>query len=765
MKLTILFFSMLLSWAAVNAQYFQRINAPVVNNGHTLLSPWTGGVSAPQWSKVDLNGDGKIDLYAFDRDGFIHIPFLNTGNAGQSNYVFAPEYVPNFPPTSHFVLLRDYNQDGAMDFFTHAQKEEVIPGFVVYNGKLENNQLVFEKETFSHWGYDVISYKLNNGTYANLNVNLTDYPAIDDMDGDGDLDILVLNPDSGFKITYFRNYALEQGFTTDTLIFTKEDDCWGNLALPIETTQFNLSGSADTCAVQFAPNPSNDDRGGGLHGASTLCTFDEDNDGDKELLYGDLNFPQLMKAYNGGTPLNAYATDQDVTFPNYNAPVHLPDFPGSFFLDFDNDGLNDLLVAPNEYNTSPDVEVWFYKNIASNEFPTFNLAKKNAMVDEMIDVGTGSHPVFFDYNADGLQDIVIGNFQKKTSTPDDNVVEASLYLFENTGTNTEPAYELIDEDWLGFKQYSNTGSPENDTKHYAPTFGDLDQDEDLDLLVGEEGGYLFFVENTAGPNAPATWGPIFPLWKNIRIGSYPTPFIYDLNKDGLADILAGEKGGNINFFPNIGTVGNPNFHDNPKEFPNNEFLGKISTQVPNSTNGFSAPVILDFQDTIYLISGSVLGYLEMYEVDTSKLEVGDSFNLVDKKFANIRTGTHSRVSFANINGDEILDAIIGNHRGGVGVFSSPFKIDGSVDAVESINSLGFKLFPNPANDFLIIEPDPMYFGKSEYQIINAVGQIVQHGTLSMGENKIDINPLNNGFYLFFLNQGKNTGVQKIIIQK
>ena len=760
MKVTTLIFSLLFFWQHVHAQNFQRLNAPVINNDDTLLSPWAGGLSAPQWSKVDLNGDGKMDLYAFDRDGFKHIPFLNTGSADEANYEFAPTLEFNFPSTSHFVLLRDYNRDGVMDFFAHSQKEEAIPGFVVHTGKMENNELVFEKKTFSHWSFDVLTFPLNNGTDANLNVNITDYPAIDDMDEDGDLDILVLNTESGFRITYFRNFSLEDGFTTDTLIFRKEDDCWGNLALPIQTTQFNLSGSADTCAIPFAPDINIvDERTGGLHGASALCTFDEDNDGDKELLYGDQMFPQIMKAFNGGTPLEAFATDQDVTFPSYNAPVHMPDFPAAYYLDFDNDGLNDILVSPNEFNTSSDTETWFYKNIESNEFPVFNLAKKHAMADEMIDIGSGSHPVFFDFNADGLPDIVMGNFQKKTTTNGPNSVEASLYLWENTGTATEPKFELIDDDWLGFKQFSTIAT------QYAPAFGDIDQDDDLDLFVGEEGRHLFFVENTAGENNPATWGPIIPQWKGINIGNYPTPFIYDINKDGLEDLIIGEKAGNINFLPNIGTVGNPEFHPDPDEAPNNKFLGGITTIQSGTSSGFSAPFILDFTDTVYLVSGSESGFIELYEVDIDKLEFGDTFKLVDKQLGDLNLGTHSRISFANVNDDDFLDAIIGNHRGGAGLFSSPFKTNGTVDAVESANILEFKLFPNPASQFINIEYDPSFYDDIKFLLFNSIGQIAKSGELPKGDLKININSLPNGFYLFVLNQGEKTGIQKFVIQK
>ncbi len=762
MKIPVITTLLALVFTPLQSQSFQRINAPVVHDGTEILSPWTGGVSAPQWSKVDLNGDGKMDLYEFDRDGFIHVPFLNVGDAGESKYVYAPQFAPNFPIVWNYVLLRDYNNDGAMDFFGHANNEG-IPGFKVFNGSFENNQLVFEREEFPHWIFDVITIPTSNGGYTNLQVANVNYPAIDDIDGDGDLDILELDLNSGFRIVYYKNLALEQGFTTDTLIFTREDDCWLRLFIPTSTTMFNLSGDPDTCATGlFAPEETESEKNGGLHGASTLCTFDADNDGDMEVLYGDLNFPQVMYAFNNGTPDQGWATEQDVTFPSYNVPIDMPDFPATFYLDFDNDGLRDLLVSPNEFNVSPDQEVWFYKNINSNETPQFNLTSKFAIVDNMIDLGTGAQPAFFDYNADGLMDFVVGSFETKQTTATSR--ESSLHLYENTGTATDPKFELVDDDWLNFRQFSLLPD-QNKRFAFAPTFGDIDQDGDQDLLVGEEKGFLFFIENIAAPNNPPEWGPVIPQWKGIDVGVYSTPCIFDINKDGLEDLIIGERNGNINFFPNQGDLGSPDFHDDPDEAPNNKRLGFITTIQQGTTNGFSSPLILDFMDTVYLVSGSESGFIEVYEVDENKLEEGDTFNLVTKQFGDLRLGTHSRIAFANVNDDDILDALVGNHRGGLGLFSSPFNLGGSVDATEAIVDLEFNVFPNPANDYLKVSFENGIFGQASYRIYNTLGQISKKGFLSNGDDKIDIALINTGIYFIEIKRGDRVGVQKVFIQK
>ncbi|MEK7257304.1 MAG: VCBS repeat-containing protein, partial [Bacteroidota bacterium] len=391
----------------LSAQTFNRLDLPVIVDDTPLLNPWVGGLNAPQWSAADLNNDGKPDLYAFDRNGEVHLTWLNIGAAGESKYQFAPEFADHFPRCVHFVLLRDYNRDGAMDLFTHGFIEG-LPAFRVFKGKFVNNHLAFDRVEFPQYFADVITIPVA-GNYTNLPVNPPDYPAIDDLDGDGDLDILVLSQ-SLQNIAYYENQAIEKGYTDDTLIYDLKDPCWGRIYLAPFAQSFTLPDPATCECPPGLVATGDDERGGGAHGSASLCTFDDDNDGDKEILFGDLIFPHIIYGKNGGDPEEACIESQDTIYPSYDSPVDLPNFPAAFCLDLDNDGLNDLMASPNVTKTAPDQLVgWFYKNIQSNEFPKFELQQKDLIVKDMLDLGTGAQPAFVDFNADGLMDLAVGN--------------------------------------------------------------------------------------------------------------------------------------------------------------------------------------------------------------------------------------------------------------------------------------------------------------------------------------------------------------------
>jgi hypothetical protein len=727
---------------AAGTQTLERLSIDFIINGTQLPNPLTGGLNSPQFSAVDLNNNGILDLHVFDRVGDQHLTFLNDGTPGVASYTYAPEYADNFPPVKNWMLLRDFNGDGVMDIFSYSTVPG-IDGVAVFTGFYENGRIAFEQFDFNA-PYDIIFFPLPNGASTQLYVSTIDYPAVDDMDCDGDLDILTFNIGGGF-VELYRNMSVEMGYGLDSLIFRREETCWGGFYESGVTTLVDLSDIFGECVNNLGGDDGHIEL---RHAGSTLLTFDADNDGDKELVLGDLSFNNLNMLTNGGNCQEAWMIEQDPLFPQASNPVNLIVYPASFLLDVNNDGLKDLLVSPNAARNAEDKKnVWYYENVQSNEFPQFEFRQNNFLVETMIDFGSGANPVFVDYNADGLLDLVVGNFSVFQPL---GAKDARLYLFENVGTTQEPRFELVDDDYLSMNQFSQN------SYSFAPTFGDLDGDGDLDILVGEEFGQLFFAENIAGPGNPMQFGPWQYGYMGIDVGLVSVPQIVDLNGDGLPDLVVGERNGNINYFQNIGSAGNPQFLSNPETDPNTFFLGKIDTRIPGYVTGYSSPLLIKVDGVFRLFTGSEAGQIEVYGNIENNLY--GTFDLITETFGNIAVGFRTRPAMADINNDGFLEMIVGNERGGLNAFRT--DIAAEITSVETPVSPRPRIFPNPATGWVMIkdlEKDGML------SLYNASGQLLLNRKLTAGDTRLELGFLPHGLYLLRINTGTESWVEKIVV--
>ena len=112
----------------------------IFENSVLLRNPTAGGLNVPEFSAVDLDLDGTLDLFVFDRSGRKLLTFLNHGANGQVDYHFAPEYVSAFPQgITDFALMRDFNCDNKADLFFGTQD-----GIKVYENVSTPGNLSFQ---------------------------------------------------------------------------------------------------------------------------------------------------------------------------------------------------------------------------------------------------------------------------------------------------------------------------------------------------------------------------------------------------------------------------------------------------------------------------------------------------------------------------------------------------------------------------------------------------------------------------------------------
>jgi hypothetical protein len=474
---TILLFMHLSSGVNGQVVFYRDTTIQVIHQNQQLKLAWGSGFNSPVFAVIDLNGDARLDLISYETQSGRLNPFLNSG-ATNDPYIYAPQYRASFPSELEgWVRTYDFDHDGDMDLFTYNNA-----GIRVYRNEYNSssglNFTLFNTQLMTHYG----SFQ------TNIYVSRVNMPALSDLDNDGDMDVLSFSI-AGNWVEHHKNLSFDSTGNANGFLFYNIPQCWGYFALSGSSNVAQLP-VISSCPL-FPANPfrfnsdtqSEEERT--RHAGSALLALDMDGDGDKDLLNGDILSPNLLYIENCGTPDSSYACSQDSLFPVYDVPAIMNDVAGPYYFDVDNDGNNDLLVA--NFYTGEDLHnVRYYRNTTNNTTNVFSFQTDRFLSEEMIETGTGSHPVFFDMNADGLDDLIIGNdfyYNGNTNT-------GQLAYYQNTGTAAKAEFTLIDDDLLNLSQMN--------IRNLYPTFGDIDGDGDKDLLLGENTGTLLYFQNIAG---------------------------------------------------------------------------------------------------------------------------------------------------------------------------------------------------------------------------------------------------------------------------
>ncbi len=748
------------------AQDLEYFDVPVFRDGSELKYPFAGGLNCPQFSQADLNNDGIEDIFIFDREGGFGLAFMSDGEGG---YTYDRRFADRLPRLREWVLLRDFNNDGAPDILTFSL--QTTSSIRVFKGRWEGDELHFDQMMWPDQGaqkQDVLHrYNKvgNNVVKSNLELYVfnVDYPAFYDVDGDGDLDLLTFEQ-GGFYLNYYKNYSVELGYGTDSLIYVLEDNCFGKFYESGISPELNLSDDPESCFVPGFTDYDPETRDL-RHAGSTVTALEATGNGLVDILLGDITFKELVLAINGGTVDNAHMVDQDINFPSYDIPVAIEYFPAAYVIDVDLDGRKDLIVSPNQKDPLQNLDVaWYYKDISDNEAPLYELQEKRFIANDMLDFGTGANPTFFDYNGDGLLDLVVGMYDEFIDG--DPGFHSRLILYENTGTHEEPAFELVDDNYLNFTEFLG-GAGNFD---FVPCFADIDGDGDKDLFVGEYGGILYFAENLAGPGNPAEFGPIEYGWQNILGEAFFAPFFFDLDGDGALDILFGDRRGEVRFLKNIGSPSEPVFNPDVNDPVNIRRLGDFTVRGPGSFAGMSAPQVVYHNGVKKLIVGSHNDGMSVYEVVEDDLE-SPFPKVVNDPISDLSLGVRIRPSFADITNDGFLEMIVGNFRGGVTLFKTPYSLDPTLSNTgpEMVHdrALQWTLNPNPASSFIqinITDTQFDYGGIYDILIMDTMGRQVKSHKSASRSIELPVDQLTPGVYFMTISQNGFMSTKKFIKQ-
>ena len=726
------------------AQSNDRIEIPFSSDDGRYENALTGGFESPQFQNIDLNGDGNTDLLIFDRKGQAIRTFLSVDNR-DAPFVYAPGYEENFPEIGCWVQVRDYNNDGIDDLFTCGITDPVT-GIEVWTGKMEDGKIAFESYNHHQGPVNIIYYQDDSGfVFKQLYVGTNGLPAIDDVDNDGDMDILAFQPSGGY-LYYFKNISIESGFDSDSLIYVLEDECWGKFYEGGLIPDIVLSDDEDECALPLSAVNTQV-----RHEGLTITSFDKNEDGSKDILIGEVSSRNLIYVENSGTPDVAFATSKDVDFPSGDVPADLILFLASYILDGNKDGRQDIVVSPNTLVGTNINQALLYENIELNGEPDFQLSQNDFMVEHSLDFGSDSQPAFLDYNADGLMDIVVGSYGIIGFGP----VQTHLYLFENRGTNIYPSYHLVDDDYLEFTNFSEFD------KSYVPSAGDLDSDGDIDLLLGSLTGQLIFIENVAGASMPVNFSaPQFNFMDLDTENNTVRVSMGDLNSDGLVDLMVGGRNsysltegiGSLKYFINEGVQGKAVFTNENSGLG----LGQINMKEVENSKVSACPVFYASENGNLLFISNEVGRIAVYRVT----ELDEEYELIFEDLLEKDLGNRITTDVADIDDDGYLEIVIGNERGGLNLFDTPVQTNGLISNVKDdyTSPIENLISPNPVFD-------EIYFNKennigAKVLIYNNLGQLVQ--TAHLNSSALNVQSLDAGLYYLLLRTDRVQNSTKFI---
>ena len=463
--------------------------APVWGPGVRMADAATGNLidvgsySSPE--AVDYDADGDLDLLVGISSGVIY-PFIRGGTAAQPTFtvgtILQTDAAANLDVGSYAApFVEDYDGDNDFDL-------------VVGNS---SGRLVYVQNTGTNaapiWAAGV---NLLNSTGGTADIGSYSHIAKFDLSGDGTLDYLIGNSSGNFGrfdvlpggLTW-RGYYNEYdagGYAAPVFVNIDGDGDFDMIVGDQDGTLDLLLNIGTSTNPTFVLQDSLLDTTAALIDVGSFAApaiYDWDGDGDADLIVGNSSARTFLIRNSGNATTAAWDAPVELTYAS-GSILDSGSYAQPFFYDGNGDGLMDMFVGNSSGN------VYLYPNTGTAAAPTWGARSFLTADGATIDVGSYAAPIFFDYDGDGVSELIIGN-----ST-------GIVRRYENR-TNSGLSLTL-----------DSSNIFDNDFGSYAvPAAADFDGDGDGDYYVGNSSGLLYEIR---------TRGVVFVTYANP--GTYTATF-------------------------------------------------------------------------------------------------------------------------------------------------------------------------------------------------------------------------------------------------
>lgn len=314
-------------------------------------------------------------------------------------------------------------------------------------------------------------------------------------------------------------------------------------------------------------------------------------------------------------------------------------------------------------------------------------------------------PSFADLDGDGDMDLLVAEYY------------GVIQYYENTGTSSSPQFAAPVSNPFGI---TSTGPVA------FPTLADIDDDGDMDMLIGEYYGTFSFFENTGSSTAPQFAAPVSNPFGLSSTYVFAIPDFADMDGDGDLDLIVGEYYGNMHYFENTGSKSSPAF----------------TTPVSNpfgltATYAIAAPSVgdMDNDGDLDLIVGESYGALQYFE-NTGSVTNPQFASAVQNPFGLQSVYSIATPAMVDLDDDGDMDILVGEYYGNLQYFKNDL-----INGVNNMAEVALKVYPNPVQDVLFVGTDSRI---DRVEVFNLLGQSV--GVYEKPDGQINVSNLNTGLY-------------------